>query len=145
MDREAWQAIVHGVAERYYWVSNMHTHTHTHTEWNTSPTPWLCGIEETFTSHTYRWGFIQDTLWCRGLPHGSVGKESACNAGDMGSILGSGRSPGEGNGNPFQYSCLENPRDRGACRLSPWLHADPSPALTEHVWGDLCGPRLPAP
>ena len=43
-----------------------------------------------------------------------VGKESACNAGDLGSIPGSGRSPGEGNGNPLQYSCLENPRDRGA-------------------------------
>ena len=45
---------------------------------------------------------------------GSDGKESACNAGDMGSIPGSGRSPGEGNGNPLQYSCLENPMDRGA-------------------------------
>ena len=39
---------------------------------------------------------------------------SACNAGDLGSILGSGRSPGEGNSNPLQYSCLENPMDRGA-------------------------------
>ena len=48
-----------------------------------------------------------------GFPHSSLGKESACNAGDLGSILGSGRSPGEGNGNPFQYSCLENPMDRG--------------------------------
>ena len=43
----------------------------------------------------------------------SVGKESACNAGDLGSIPGSGRSPGEGNGNSLQYSCLENPMDRG--------------------------------
>ena len=42
------------------------------------------------------------------------GKESSCNAGDQGSIPGSGRSPGEGNGNPLQYSCLENPRDGGA-------------------------------
>ena len=42
------------------------------------------------------------------------GKASACNAGDLGSIPGSGRSPGEGNGNPFQYSCLENPMDGGA-------------------------------
>ena len=50
----------------------------------------------------------------RGFPHSSVGKESACNAGDPGSIPGSGRSPGEGNGNPLQYSCLENPMDRGA-------------------------------
>ena len=43
---------------------------------------------------------------------GSDGKKSACNAGDLGSILGSGRSPGEGNGNRLQYSCLENPMDR---------------------------------
>ena len=49
-----------------------------------------------------------------GFPHSSVGKESACNAGDLGSIPGLGRSPGEGNGNPPQYSCLENPMDRGA-------------------------------
>ena len=48
--------------------------------------------------------------------HSSVGKESACNAGDLGSILGSGRSPGEGNGSSLQYSCLENPMDRGAWR-----------------------------
>ena len=45
---------------------------------------------------------------------GSDGKVSAYNAGDQGSIPGSGRSPGEGNGNPLQYSCLENPTDRGA-------------------------------
>ena len=45
------------------------------------------------------------------FPGGSEGKASACNVGDLGSIPGSGRSPGEGNGNPFQYSCLENPMD----------------------------------
>ena len=50
----------------------------------------------------------------RGFPHSSVSKESACNAGDPGSIPRSGRSPGEGNANPFQYSCLENPMDGGA-------------------------------
>ena len=43
------------------------------------------------------------------------GKESACNAGDMSSVPGFGRSPGEGNGNPIQYSFLENPMNRGAC------------------------------
>ena len=48
------------------------------------------------------------------LTGGSEVKASACNAGDLGSIPGSGRSPGEGNGNPLQYSCLENPMDRGA-------------------------------
>ena len=45
---------------------------------------------------------------------GSGGKESACNVGDLGSIPGLGRSPGEVNGNPLQDSCLENPMDRGA-------------------------------
>ena len=44
----------------------------------------------------------------------SDGKESAYNAGDQGSIPGSGRSPREGHGNPLQYACLENPMDRGA-------------------------------
>ena len=48
-----------------------------------------------------------------GFPGGSVGKESICNAGDPGSISGLGRSAGEGTGNPLQYSCLENPMDRG--------------------------------
>ena len=47
------------------------------------------------------------------FPGGSDSKESACNAGDAGSILGSGRSPGGGHGNPLQYSCLENSMDRG--------------------------------
>ena len=48
------------------------------------------------------------------FPRGSVSEESACNAGDPGSIPGLERSPGEGNGNPLQYPCLENPMDRGA-------------------------------
>ena len=50
------------------------------------------------------------------LPCSSDGKESACNAGDPGSIPGLGRSPGDGHGNPLYYSCLENPMDRGAWR-----------------------------
>jgi len=51
-------------------------------------------------------------LW--GFPGGSDHKESACSAGDQGSIPGSRRSPGEENGNPFQYSCLENSMNREA-------------------------------
>ena len=47
-----------------------------------------------------------------GFPGGSVGKESASNVGDLGLIPGLGRSPGGGHGNPFQYSCLENPMNR---------------------------------
>ena len=49
----------------------------------------------------------------QGLPDGTDGKVSAYNVGDLGSIPGSGRAPGEENGNPLQYSCLENPTDRG--------------------------------
>ena len=49
-----------------------------------------------------------------GFPGGSDSKESACHTGDVGLIPGLGRSPGEGNGNPLQDSCLENPMDRGA-------------------------------
>ena len=63
--------------------------------------------------------FFQDTFnnkhlfMIRVFSGGSEVKASACNAGDLGSIPGSGRSPGEGNGNPLQYSCLENPMDGG--------------------------------
>ena len=57
------------------------------------------------------WAFL-------GFPGGSEVKASASNAGDPGSIPGSGRSPGKGNGNPLQYSCLENPMDRGAWRAT---------------------------
>ena len=67
----------------------------------------------------------------------SVGKESACNAGDLSSIPWSGRSPGEGNGNPLQHSCLENPKDRvawqdscqGITRVEHDLVAKPPPLL----------------
>ena len=52
------------------------------------------------------------------FPRGSVGKESACNVGELGSIPGLGRSPGEGNGNPLQYSYLENFMDRGPWRAT---------------------------
>ena len=53
-----------------------------------------------------------------GFPGGSEDKASACNAGDSGSIPGLGRSPGEGNDNPLQYSCLENPMERGAWKAT---------------------------
>ena len=67
----------------------------------------------------HAWGsqneFHALSAWAVG---GSDGKESACKAGDPGSIPGSGGSPGEGNDNPLRYSCLENPMDRGALWLT---------------------------
>ena len=56
------------------------------------------------------------SIW--GFPGGSGSKESACNAGNPDLISGSGRSPGEGNGYPLQYSCLENATDRGGWRAT---------------------------
>ena len=58
--------------------------------------------------------YVIPIIQYHGLPCGSDGRESACSAGDLGSIPRSGISPGEGNGNPLQYTCLENPMDRGA-------------------------------
>ena len=61
-----------------------------------------------------------------GFPGGSVVKNPSANAASAGSIPGSGRSPGEGNGNPFQYSCLRNPLDRGVWRAAVYGVAEES-------------------
>ena len=67
------------------------------------------------------------------FPGGSEGKASAYNVGDLGSIPGSGRSPGEGNGDPLQYSCLENLMDRGA-----WWATIHGVAKSRTQWSDFC-------
>ena len=65
-------------------------------------------------------------MW--GVPRASAGKEFASNEGDLGLIPGLGRSPGEGNGYPFQYSCLENPHgQRSLVGYSPWGGKGPTP------------------
>ena len=71
------------------------------------------------------WATVSRRLWKSSWPSlvwvspgGSDGKESACNARDLGSIPGLGRPPGDGNGNPLQYSCLKNSMDRGAWRAT---------------------------
>ena len=61
----------------------------------------------------------------KGFPCGSAGQETACNGGDLGSIPGLGKSPGEGHGNPLQYSCLENPHGQKSLEgYSPWGHKE---------------------
>ena len=66
----------------------------------------------------YVYTFMCMYVYILGFPGGSEVKASASNAGNLGSIPGSGRSPGKGNGNPFQYSCLGNPMDRRAWRAT---------------------------
>ena len=73
------------------------------------------------------WGFPG----CSVVKNPPAMQEAACSAGDTGSIPGSGRSPREGNSNPFQYSCLGNPMDRGAWRAS--VHSVTESATTEHA------------
>ena len=71
------------------------------------------GVRRGRNSHSVPHIYGEPTVCHWDLPGGSDGKASVYNAGDPGSIPGSGRSPGEGNGNPLQYYCLENPMDRG--------------------------------
>ena len=77
-----------------------------------------------------------------GFPHSSVGKESACNAGDLASIPGLGRSSGEGNGNPLQYSCLDNPMDTGACQAPPGHKSQTQLNHHQHVYGEAGIPNV---
>ena len=102
MDRESWQATVHGVVKSQMRLSDYHSLTPLQIEKLTS-CDWTRRLQVFLPKGSYRWGF----------PSGSNGKEPACNAGDLGSILEWGKSPGKGHDNPLQYSCLENPMDRG--------------------------------
>ena len=63
---------------------------------------------------SYECAYMNIDVYHVGFPSGTLVKNPLANAGDSGSILGSGRSPGEGNGNPLQYSCLKSPMDSGA-------------------------------
>ena len=69
-----------------------------------------------------------------GFPAGAGGKEAAHSAEDPGSIPGSGRSPGQGNGNPLQYSCLENLMDRGAWRATVHVVAKSGRQLSDFTF-----------
>ena len=99
--------------------------------------PWGCKESDTTEGLT-----LSLPQYKRGFPGGSVVKNLPANAGDTDSIPGSGRSPGEGNGNPLQYSCLGNPIDRGAwwamdhgvaksqTRLSDWARTEKESSFT---------------
>ena len=89
-----------------------------------------------------QYSYLENSMDC--IVHGvtknqtwSEDKASACNAGDLGSIPGLGRSPREGNGNPLQYSCLENLMDRGAWRATVHGVAMSQTWLSDFSWLDL--------
>ena len=91
--------------------------------WISGPSLYLSGTKDTgcyrgvLGNSYHHYNFFCSPLHSKcAFPGGSNGKGSACNARDLGLIPGLGRSPGEGNGNPLQYSCLENPTDREAWR-----------------------------
>ena len=90
---------------------------------------------------SHDWASEKAFPWVLCFPGGSEGKAPACKAGDLGSILGLGSSPGEGNGNPLQYPCLENPTDgrawwatvHGVAKSRTWLSE-----LTSLLWDKSC-------
>ena len=99
------------------------------TSWSWTPSLQNC---EKFNSLFKQRGLF---YFAMATPGGSDGKESACNAGDLGLIPGSGRSPGGGHGNPLQYSCLENPHgQRSLTSYSPWgrKESDMTEQLSAH-------------
>ena len=130
--REAWWAAVYGVTQSrtlLKWLSSSSrmrirvSFSTQHGSWHIVGAQWTSavisgtqGVEDWVRVRPWTWALklLGCLLDIQGFPGGSDGKESTCNVGDPGSITGSGRFPGEGNRYPVQYSCLENPMDRGA-------------------------------
>ena len=106
MDRGAWQATVHGVARSQTWLKQLNT-AYRCPQQNSGSLTWFLLFLPPYKAS---WYFRMDICLLGGLD----GKESACSAGDLGLIPGSERSPGEGNSNPLQYSCQNNPVNKGA-------------------------------
>ena len=88
--------------------------------------PGFCTFKELYTGKKKKYGYtLENAVLRKGFPGGSNGKESACNAGDLGSIPGLGRFPGEEYGKLLQYPCLENPHgQRRLVGYSPWGHKE---------------------
>ena len=113
MIRGARWSMVHGIAKGQTWLSDQHFQLFYFYVFLMPQS-----YSESMRKKQYPITLLAFILSSKGFPHSSVGKESACHAGDSGLIQGSVRFPGEGNGNPLQYSCLENPMDRGAWRAT---------------------------
>ena len=108
-DKGAWWAAVYGVTRSWTWLKLLSSSSSSSNECLMDP--WRRSGQECYYLENFPINFYIHLI-C--FPSGSDGRASACNVGVPGSIPGSGRSPGEGNGNPLQYSCLDNSMDRGA-------------------------------
>ena len=113
--RDAWH-ICHTLSQRvwHHWL-NGHEFEKTQGDGKQQGSLACCSSWGCKESDTVKWLNNNKAILAE-FPRWLSSKESTCNAGDMGLISGLGRSPGEGNGNPLQYSCLGNPMDRGAWR-----------------------------
>ena len=147
MDRGAWWAAVHEVTKSQTRLSNftltfyfhaLEKEMATHFQCSCLENPrdgraWWAAVYRVAQSRTWlKWLSSSSSLGFLGFPCGSAGKESTCNAGDLGSIPELVRSTGGGQGNLLQYSCLENPMDRGA-----WQAAVLGLHRGRHYWSNL--------
>ena len=97
---------------------------------------WATWESPSWATHSFFFNFLNwyaHKIHTLGLPRWLSGKESACQAGDAGSTPGSGTSPGEGNGNPLQYSCLGNPMNRGDWRATVHGVAKSQTRLSDYI------------
>ena len=120
-DGGAWWAAIYGVAQSWTRLKRLSSSSLAGIQWTSLVAQLVKNLP--LMQKTMVWFLDQEDPWRRdrrstpvflGFPGGSDGKESTCIVGDLGSISGLGRSSGGDHGNPFQYSCLENPMDRGA-------------------------------
>ena len=139
MDREAWRAAVHGVAKSRTRLS----------DWTEETTPRWLYKRRSFPYNDHLKGVSHFAVHVANMAHTTYemgilqwlsGKESTSSVGDPSWISGLGRCPGEGNGNPLQYSCLGNPMNRGAWGAT--IHgvtkeSDTTEWLNNNTWDDL--------
>ena len=112
--KDAAAKVLHSICQQIWKLSNGHRTGKSQFSFQSQRRAMPKNVQTTSQLHSFHMLARLSSKSFKGFPGGSEDKASASNAGDPSWIPGLGRSPGEGNGNPLQYSCLENPMDRGA-------------------------------